>query len=100
MKQEQIDRILEARAKLAAGDFDHVVVERFPEELTWDRVILDCGHRSIIRPESVETKAYCLTCAENFMKPPKPGPYSSQKAFNEAVKVEEAVIRKAVEGDW
>lgn len=61
------ERILVARAKMAAGDFERAIKSRVPLEVMTDELRLECGHTTWAFPlskDEVDTgKRYCSDCA-------------------------------------
>ena len=38
------EAIVESRRKLKAGEFDRAVLSVEPDDVHWDRLVLECGH--------------------------------------------------------
>jgi len=70
------EAILEARRKLQAGDFRRAVVEMVPEDLDYDRLILECGHtkawsswnsKLMAQADHSDIRERCTSCAEEWI---------------------------------
>jgi hypothetical protein len=44
----RVERIIEARRKLDAGEFNREVVAVEPDDLSYDLLTLECGHKTVI----------------------------------------------------
>jgi hypothetical protein len=63
--------ILEARRKKAAGEFKRKIVARYPDDLHFDLVDLDCGHHLLVAAAlvvSVERVLDCHECMKEWVK--------------------------------
>jgi hypothetical protein len=61
------ERIIEARRKLAAGEFDRAVTANEPYSLTSNQLTLECGHIHHWIPElrrNAPVRQRCDQCAE------------------------------------
>jgi hypothetical protein len=65
-------RLLKARNKSEAGDFDRQVISREPSDIYCDDVVLECGHKSYLRMiaslRKQDSKVYCGACADAWIK--------------------------------
>jgi hypothetical protein len=65
--------IEEARKKIAAGDFKRTIVKRVPDDLSYDRFYLNCGHSFVWAVRLVKeienlTEWDCNRCADEWMR--------------------------------
>jgi hypothetical protein len=65
--------IEEARKKIAAGDFKSTIVKRVPDDLSYDRFYLNCGHSFVWAIRLVKeienlTEWDCNKCADEWMR--------------------------------
>ena len=58
------ERIIEARRRCAAGEFDRAVVANEPYDLRANRLTLECGHWTSWLHELVQVAPDRQTCAE------------------------------------
>lgn len=67
--------ITEARRRTEEGFFDRREVSREPEDLHWNRIMLECGHRRLesemlhkLRGESADELLFCDDCAKAWIE--------------------------------
>jgi hypothetical protein len=64
-----LERLMEARAKVAAGEFDRTITDREVKALDYDLLTLACGHTVLVLAiRTDEPKHYCALCAEAWLK--------------------------------
>ena len=66
------ERIIEARRKLEAGEFDQAVTVNEPHDLLANRLTLECGHRKswilgIHESDTPRARQRCLECASAWI---------------------------------
>ncbi len=62
------EAILEARRMYKEGKFRRKIAAREPDELRFDWIILECGHRTSIAAWDEGTERNCQTCAEEWVR--------------------------------
>ena len=63
------ERVLEARRMKKDGEFDRAVVSSEPDDLSYNALHLECGHRAAWAAYfEIPLKTSCLKCAEAWIE--------------------------------
>ena len=65
------EAVLECRRRSKDGEFNRKIIERVPEDVTYDTVHLSCGHSQLELPvveDEEKEEISCLDCEKEWIR--------------------------------